>query len=92
MMQHVPGRATDPALRAKIETQRQHLFQAFKSASKGVLDVADVVAIAATLIDKGPVFVMAPRALSVEPTESLRLVGSSEVFSLWRVLVPESGK
>ncbi|MBR1277684.1 hypothetical protein [Bradyrhizobium sp. AUGA SZCCT0283] len=92
MMQHVPGRATDPALQAKIETQRQHVFHAFESASKGVLDLADVVAIAATLIDKGPVFVMAPRALSVEPTESLRLIGSSEAFSLWRVSFPQIGK
>jgi hypothetical protein len=41
-----------------------------------------------TLIDKGPVFVMAPRALSVEPTDRLQLIGSSEAFSLWQVSVP----
>jgi hypothetical protein len=92
MMQHVPGRATDPVLRAKIETQQKHVFHAFASASKGVLDVADVVSIAMTLIDKGPIFVMAPRALSAGPTESLRLIGSSEAFSLWQVSLPQSGK
>jgi hypothetical protein len=92
MMQHVPGRATDPALRAKIETQRLHFFQALEAATKGVLDVADVVTVAMTLIDKGPVFVMAPRSLSVEPTENLRLVGSSEAFNLWRVSAPRGGQ
>jgi hypothetical protein len=91
VMQHVPGSATDPVLHRKIETQRQRVFHAFESASNGFLDVADVVAIAMTLIDKGPVFVMAPRALSVEPTGSLRLIGSSEAFSLWQVSVPQSG-
>jgi len=88
VMQHVPGSATDPVLFRKIETQRQHTFHAAEAASKGVLDVADVVAIAMTLIDKGPVFVMAPRALSVEPTDRLQLIGSSEAFSLWQVSVP----
>jgi fumarate reductase subunit C len=92
MMQHVPGRATDPALRVKIETQREHFFQAFEAASKGVLNVANVITMAMTLIDKGPVFVMAPRALSVEQTGSLQLVGSSEAFSLWRVSIPPGGK
>lgn len=88
VMQHVPGSATDPVLFRKIETQRQHTFHAAESASKGFLDVPDLVAIAATLIDKGPVFVMAPRALSVEPTDRLKLIGSSEAFSLWQVSVP----
>jgi hypothetical protein len=92
MMQHVPGRATDPVLRAKIETQRAHFFQALEAASKGVLNVADVITIARTLIDKGPVFVMASRGLSVEPTQSIQLVGSSEAFNLWRVSVPPGGR
>jgi hypothetical protein len=92
VMQHVPGSATDRVLYRKIETQRQHTFHAAESASKGFLDVADVVAIAQTLMDKGPVFVMAPRALSVEPTDRLQLIGSSEAFSLWQVSLPPSGK
>jgi hypothetical protein len=86
MMQHVPGRATDPALRVKIETQRENFFQAYEAASKGTLNVPNVIAMAETLIDKGPVFVMAPRTLSLVPTDNLRLVGSSEAFNLWRVL------
>jgi hypothetical protein len=37
--------------------------------------------------DRGPVFVMAPRTLSVEPNSALRLVGTSDAFGLWQVSV-----
>jgi hypothetical protein len=87
MLHHVPGRARQPALQDRILTQQKHIFHAWASAAKGVLDVPDVIAMAKSLGDRGPVFVMAPRTLSVEPNSALRLVGTSDAFGLWQVSV-----
>jgi hypothetical protein len=87
MLHHVPGRARQPALQDRILTQQKHMFHAWASAAKGVLDVPDVIAMAKSLGDRGPVFVMAPRTLSVEPNSALRLVGTSDAFGLWQVSV-----
>jgi hypothetical protein len=88
MLHHVPGRATAPELQNKILTQQQHMFHAWAGAAKGVLDVSDVVGMAETVNDRGPVFVMAPRDLSVQANAALSLVDTSDAFALWRVVVP----
>jgi hypothetical protein len=90
LLQHVPGRAVDPALQAKILMQQERMFHAWESATKGILDVPDVVQLAETLVGRGPVFVMAPRSLSIEAPELLHLVGESEGFKLWKVASPRS--
>lgn len=87
MLHHVPGRAKDPVLQDRIQTQQKHMFHAWASAAKGILDVPDVIAMAKSLDDRGPVFVMAPRTLSIEPNSALKLVGTSDAFGLWQVSV-----
>ncbi|MBR1277685.1 hypothetical protein [Bradyrhizobium sp. AUGA SZCCT0283] len=90
LLQHVPGRAADPALQAKIRIQQERMFHAWESAAKGILDVSDIIELAKTLVGRGPIFLMAPRSLSIETPERLHLVGASEVFGLWKVSVPRS--
>jgi hypothetical protein len=88
LLQHVPGRAVDPALQAKIQIQQQRMSHAWEAAAKGILDVADITALAETLKNRAPIFVLAPLALSIEKTERLQLVGASDAFGLWRVSLP----
>jgi hypothetical protein len=87
LLTFVPGTATEPGLRKTIVTQKQHMDHAFVSASHGVLDVSDVVAIARTIEAGRPVFVMAPRGLSVQPNIGLQVVGTDDLFGLWQVSV-----
>jgi hypothetical protein len=73
LLTFVPGRATEPALQEKFRTQKQHMDHALISAAQGVLDVPDVVAIARTVGVGRPVFVMAPRGLSVQPNIGVQM-------------------
>ena len=57
------------------------------SAAHGALDVSDVVAIARTVDAGRPVFVMAPRELSVQPNIGLQLVDTNDLFGLWQISV-----
>jgi hypothetical protein len=52
--------------------------------------VSDIIELAKNLQDRGPVFVMAPRSLSIETMEHLQLVGTSETFGMWKISVPQS--
>jgi len=88
LLQHVPGRAAESALQAKILTQQQRMSHAWESAGKGVLDLPDIMALAETLTNRAPIFVMAPLVLSIEKTDRLQLVGRSATFGLWRVSLP----
>jgi hypothetical protein len=88
LLQHVPGRAVDPSLQARILIQQQRMSHAWESAAKGVLDVPDIMALAETLTNRAPIFVMAPLALSIEKTDRFQLVGTSDAFGLWRVTLP----
>ena len=50
-------------------------------------------AIAKTINDGGPIFVMAPRRLSVEANSALQLVAfTGNSFVLWRILFPDRDK
>lgn len=88
LLQHVPGRAVDPSLQARILIQQQRMSHAWESAAMGVLAVPDIMALAETLTNHAPIFVMAPLVLSIEKTDRLQLVGRSDTFGLWRVSLP----
>jgi hypothetical protein len=81
----VPGRASEPGLQNKILTQQQHMWHAMRSAEQGILDEPDLVAIAKTMDDGRPVFVMAPRRLSVEADDALQMIGANDRFALWQI-------
>jgi len=85
LLTFVPGRASDPVLQNKILTDQQHMWHAMGSAAQGILDAPDLVAIAKTIDDRRPVFVMAPRGLSVGTDAALQRVGADDRFALWQV-------
>jgi len=49
--------------------------------------VPDVMAIARTLDDGRPVFVMASRGLSVQPDIGLEMIDGDDSFGMWQVFV-----
>ncbi|MBR0965833.1 hypothetical protein JQ554_16685 [Bradyrhizobium diazoefficiens] len=81
---NIPGRASKPALQNRILNEQRYMRRALGSAAQGVLDVPDLVAMARGLDDR-PVFVMAPRALTVQG-DALRMIGATDLFALWRVI------
>jgi hypothetical protein len=84
-LSYVPGRATEPALRDRIVIQGQHMGHAYASAARGILDVSDVIAIAKTFNNQGPVFVVAARGLTVQADAVLQLIDANDAFALWQI-------
>jgi hypothetical protein len=87
LLDEVPGRATEPALRDKIFTQVQHMNHALASAARGILEVPDVIAIAKAINNQGPVFVMAPRRLTYQADEALQMAAANDEFALLQIFV-----
>jgi hypothetical protein len=87
-LSYVPGRAMESALQEKIVLQGQHMSDALASARRGILDVPDVIAIAKTFNNQGPVFVMAARRLTVQADAVLQMIDANDSFVLWQIFAP----
>jgi hypothetical protein len=85
LLTYIPGRATDQRLQNEILSQKSHMDHAVASAAQGALDTEDVVAIAKTLARRGPVFIIAPRELSVQANSALQMVAADGSYALWRI-------
>ena len=92
MLSYVPGRATEPALRDKILIQGQHMGHALGSAARGILDVPDLIAIAKTFNNQGPVFVMAARKLTIQADGVLQMIDANDSFALWQIFSSGHGQ
>jgi hypothetical protein len=86
-LHYIPGKATLSTLQEVLSTQQRHMFHAIASAARGVLDVDDITAMAKTVSEARPVFVMAPRVLSVQADSTLQMVDTNESFALWQIFV-----
>ena len=85
VLAYVPGRAAEPALGDKIVIQGQHMNHALASAARDILDVPDVIAVAKTFDNQGPVFVMAPRRLTVQADAVLQMIDANDSYALWQI-------
>ncbi|GAU83447.1 hypothetical protein [Bosea sp. BIWAKO-01] len=84
---YIPGSATQPLARI-LTTRVQHMNAAIGLASGGVLSVSDIVAIAATMDRRRPVYLLADNTLSPSVDGGLEWVASNDRFALWRVVLP----
>jgi hypothetical protein len=84
---YIPGSASPPLARI-LATRVQHMNAAIGLASGGVLSVSDIVAIAATMDRRRPVFLLADDTLSPSADGGVEWVASNDRFALWRVVLP----
>lgn len=61
------------------------MSHALASAARGILDVPDVITIATTFNNQGPVFVMAARRLTVQADAVLQMIDANDSFALWQI-------
>jgi hypothetical protein len=83
----IPG-AASPPLNQILATLAQHMTAASILASRGILSVSDLVAIAGTLKQRRAVFIFADSTLIPSSKTDLEWLGSNDGSTLWRVRRP----
>jgi hypothetical protein len=80
--------STNPLLQQILSTRVEHMHAAVALAGQGILSVADLVAIAGTVEERRPVFLMADRTLSPKGDPHLLAVAGNDRLILWRLEAP----
>ncbi len=83
----IPG-AASPPLNQILASRLQHMNAAIALASRGILSVSDLSAIASTLDHRRTVLVLADRSLSPDRVTGVEKVGSNDRLALWHILSP----
>ena len=71
-----------------LSTRAEHMHAAVALGGQGILSVADLVAIAGTVDERHPVFLLADRKLSPKGDPHLLAVAGNDRFILWRLEAP----
>lgn len=80
----VPGRASD-GLSGVLNARASHMAAAMGLSARGVLSVADILALRRTLDPATDVFVMADQALVPDNAEGVIAMGVTSRFKLWYI-------